>query len=256
MKHIKKKFQFERLIPQDVLNSLSPQVLPLSGFALKGNKIPKGKEALLVFETNKVVKAFNVNLSGKCFFIPEPDPVLIYFNNSYVNYKDIQSVKSKVFKVLDTKLTEEIANHLYHYFGLTTGFVIFLFTAIEAFINRQIPDAYIYKKSTARNTEIYNKDQIQRYLSFDDKLKNILKETSSKDFAAHYPIKYQHIINLKEFRDSIVHTKANASGQTQFDYLYKKALSFKYEETMAATRDFMNYYEPNYIEDCDCGSDW
>lgn len=166
-------------------------------------------------------------------------------------------MKNKLVKLLENNtLSESIINELYYYFGLTNGFVIFLFTAVEAFINRNIPDNYIYIVKKRNTTESYDKEQIQRYISFDDKFKKVLKEASSKDFSHSYPLKFQHLTNLKEFRDSIVHTKAGQSGLTPFDYLYKKALSFKYEDTLHAVRDFMNYYEADYVEECNCGNDW
>lgn len=257
MKHIRKKFQFDKIVTQGAIDDLNRYITPMSGFSPKeAKKMPKGMKALLLFDTNRLIECFHVNLNGNAFFIPEPDPILIYFNNAYSNYVDIKEVKKNLYKVLSDSITESVANSLYNYFGLTTGFVVFLFTAVEAFINRHIPDEYIYSVAKTKNTETYNKEQIQRYLSFDDKLKKALKEATTKDFTKHFPIKYQHIVNLKEFRDSIVHTKANVTGSTPFDYLYKKGLDFKYEETLLAVRDFMNFYEPDYIIECDCGQDW
>jgi hypothetical protein len=256
MKHIKKKFQFEETVTseQSIVLSHSENYIPYENS--QSVIPPKNRRCFLITDSNKIINAFPVSLNGKHYYIPEPDPVLIYFNNAYVNYKSITKVRDQVYQKLNDKLSEVVINELYEYFGLTNGFIIFLFTTIEAFINRKIPENYNYTIVRSTKTEIYNNEQIQRQISFDDKLKVILKEVSSKNFIKDYPLKYQHIINLKEFRDSIVHTKANSKDITPYEFIYKKALNFKYEETLHAVRDFINYYEPKYVEECKCGADW
>jgi len=256
MKHIKKKFQFEQTFTEQEIENLAESPHYAKFEDINGTKPPKHQACFLLTDTNKVINAFPVNIHGKYRYIPEPDPVLIYFNNAYSNYKNLANVRDNVYSKLDNKLSELMINELYEYFGLTNGFIIFLFTTIEAFINRQIPEAYTYVIKRSNRTEIYDKEQIQRQISFDDKLKIVLKEITSKNFIKDYPLKYQHIVNLKEFRDSLVHVKADNKSTTPFEHIYKKALHFKYEETLHAVRDFMNYHEINYIEECQCGNDW
>ena len=257
MKHIKKKFQFEKQLSREDLIIMGQNWKIVSYSTSSKEKLPKGAQCHLITDTDKSILAFQINLNGKQFFIPEPDPVLIYFNSAYGNFMHIKKQKSKLVSVLNQGvMTEAIIGDLYQYFGLTNGFVIFIFTAIEAFINKSIPDNYIFSVERSNRTESYNKDRIQRHLSFDDKLNKVLQEIKGKCFSKNHPLKYQHINNLKEFRDIIVHTKDSKEGSTAFDYIYKKALSFKYEETLHATRDLLNYYQPDYVEECPCGKDW
>lgn len=152
---------------------------------------------------------------------------------------------------------EPMINEWYEYFGLSSGFVIFLFTTLEAFINRCIPKYYEYKRSDNKKTEIYNKYQIEEFVSFKEKITIILPDIKSKNFYKDHPPTSQHITNLKEFRDSIIHTKTSKEGTT-YDYLFKKALDFKYEETINAVALFCNYYHPDnkYIVECSCSQDW
>lgn len=258
MKHIKKRFQFQKLATVEEINQLEKvgQYHHYNTVSTLKNP-PKNHQCYLLTDQNYLLTAFHVKLNGKPFYIPEPDPILIYFNNAYGNYREIREKKNNLIKLLeDNILSESIINELYHYFGLTNGFIIFLFTAIEAFINKNIPENYTYVVKKRNTTESYDKEQIQRYIGFDDKAKKILKEINGKDFGRNHPMKFQHLTNLKDFRDSIVHTKAGQGGLTPYDYLYKKALNFKYEETLHAARDFMNFYVPAYIEECNCGNDW
>lgn len=257
MKHIKKRFQFEIHLTDEAIQNMENvfEFFPVSSMATK--RPQKGQECILLTEKNLGIKAFHINLNGVNHFVPEPDPILVYFHNAYTNFINIKEAKQKVLGALNqSNLDEDISIVLYSYFGYTNGYVIFLFTAIEAFINRFIPGDYKYNSVKNNRTEVYNRDQIQRYLSFDDKLNKVVPDISKKDFAKSYPLKYQLITNLKEFRNIIVHTKADPNGTTPFDYIYKKALNFKYEDTLLAVRDLLNYYQANCVEDCPCGEDW
>jgi hypothetical protein len=50
----------------------------------------------------------------------------------------------------------------------------------------------------------------------------------------------------------IVHTK-EAKEESTYDYLYKKALTFNYSDTLDAVKDFCNYYlSDDFIEECNC----
>lgn len=203
---------------------------------------------------NRIIQGFIINLDGKKFVIPEPDPTLIQFDFAYNSLRLLKESKQKLKDKLSEKLTEDINNSLYQYFGYCNSFIISLFTSIESFINSRIPDNYIYIVETKQKTETFNKNQIERYLDFNTKLKEILPNIFTKYFKDSP--KFVHIMNLKEFRDMLVHIKSDGDGSTPFEYIYKKSLNFKYDDTIHAVRDFMNFYEPNYIEQCNCGKDF
>lgn len=257
-KHIKKKFLFDITLSNDVSQYLDEQkaAIPWN----ERNKIPKIDKDFIgyvITEDQRMIQTFRYNHHGEMLWIPEPDTVLIYFHSAYANYKALKEKRNNVIQLIkELKYTEEVQIALYEYFGLTSGFVIFLFTSIEAFINHTIPKEHIYRKSEKRRTEEYSKEQIERYLSIDEKMNNVLPQITQKNFAKSHPVIYKHIENLKDFRDSIIHTKASVKENTAFDYLFKKAITFKYEETIDAVRDFLNFYKPGYIEDCPCKNEW
>lgn len=257
IKHIKKKFQFEVSLSEEVIKTMDNAFELISTSDLGKKRPQKGQECIIITEKNLGIKAFHINLSGVNYYIPEPDPVLVYFDSAYNNFINIKEYKQKVLgSITKTYLDEDISMLLYQYFGYTNGYVIFLFTAIEAFINKFIPAEYKYIVQKSNRTEVYSRDQIQRHLSFDDKLNKVVADISKKSFQKSYPLKYQHVINLKDFRDIIVHTKADLKGSTPFDYIYRKALNFNFEDTLLAVRDLLNFYQSNYVEDCPCGQDW
>lgn len=258
MKHIKKKFRFERFLTpeeEEYLKSKSIQIDKADGHKYK---MPSNFKAFITTTEGKSFDAFQHNINGKLFLIPEPDPVLIYLNNAYFSMRGMEKTRIQLLKALELEtMDESVTNELYDFFGNSFGFATMLFAAIEAYINKSIPKDYEYRDTKANKTEIYNKEQIERHLPFEIKTKKVLKEITKKDFTTAHPQKNQHIENLKEFRDSIMHPKTSKSGATPYDYLYKRALNFKYKETIEAVKLWLNFYEgSSYVEDCNCGKDF
>ncbi len=257
-KHIKKKFLHEIEISEEISKLLKEKASGYSVTEMSQLKsIPKEMTPFLTTVDNKFFKAFAFKYQGRLKLIPEPDPILVYFNAAYMHFIQIEKKKTEIFdRLSEEAMTEVMIKELYDYFGTTSTFVILLFTALEALVNRCITLGFVYTKVTPKKNESYSKKQIERYLSFDEKIKIVLPEATRKDFSKQHPVKYQHIENLKEFRDWIMHTK-EAEGESTYDYLYKKALTFNYNDTIDAVKDFCNYYtKPNFIEDCDCSQNW
>ena len=116
---------------------------------------------------------FQAKINGKKRIIPEPDQILVYYHTAYANYKSLEESKNKLIDRTEQTLgTEPAINELYDYFGIVSCVVIFLFNAVEATMNRCIPDDYIHTKELSHRTEKYSKGQIERYFTFDNKLFN------------------------------------------------------------------------------------
>jgi len=257
-KHIKRKFLFDVELPEDVASFLDEKKVAIN-WSEKGKvqKIGKDMVGYVITEERRMIKTFRYNHQDEILWIPEPDTVLIYFHSAYMNYRTIKERRVEIIKqIKEMKYTEEVQHALYEFFSVTSGFIIFLFTSVEAFINHSIPQDYIYRKSDRRKTEEYTKEQIERYIGIDEKLNEVLADVHKKSFKKSHPLVNKHIENLKDFRDSIIHTKAVVNENTSFDYLFKKSITFKYEETINAVRDFLNFYKPGYVEDCSCNNNW
>lgn len=206
-----------------------------------------------------IIKGFHLTRKKKNYLVPEPDIVLIYFNFAYISYVQVNLLLPKVDELLkDIHMNEEITNTMYNFFGHASAFTIMLFTAIEAFINRNIPDDYIYENKRERLTELYNKKQIERHLDFDTKMKIMAKLPGNRNFNIQHPSKYNQILKLKKLRDMIVHTKTDKSGHLTYGYLYEETLGFKYFETLTAVAEFLNFYskEKDFVAECPCSNDW
>jgi hypothetical protein len=257
-KHIQKKFLHETEFPPEQLDEIRKTLTSVPVDQIK--KIKKVKTGVVTYMTtddNRFFKTFAYRFNKELKFTPEPDPVLVYFHASYLNYIQIEEKRKEIFeKLSQEKVTEVMINELYDYFSVTSSFAILLFTAIEALMNRCIPIDFTYKRETKTKTELFSKKQIEEFISFDIKLHEVLKEITNKDFSKDYPLKYTHISNLKEFRNMIAHTK-ETEGHSTYDYLFKKALDFKYADTLNAAKDFCNfYYKPDFVVECSCNQNW
>lgn len=260
MKHIEKKFLLQQqLTDQQEQRMQSLKFIPID--ELSENNLREGFKENFVFANTENGFTFPIihqKIEGKQCYIPMPDPTLIYFNNSQAALRHIKAGKKDLKAKLDFDniQSEPYINEIYHYFGLTSQFIIFLFTSMESFINQMIPIDFKYEIERSNRTEIYDSDQIQRHLNFDEKLKKVLPKCTEKNFFTKQTKTTQLIENLKKFRNEIVHTKKdNKNSSLFYDTLVTKSLNFKYEETIKSVQKFMNFYKPDYVVECNCGKD-
>ena len=258
-KHIQRKYLFEQKVTEEEIKIFNEKMRSYEGEEMRTiRKVDKSKSVLIQYNDNKFVLGFPYSYQGFSRFIPEPDPVLLYFDHAYYILKLLEPKKKELLKGLLNTYLEDMGKELYEYFGHASAFIIMLFTALETFTNRCIPMEFIYIKDVnGKRTESYSKSQVERHISFDEKVKEVFKQvykSNPKDFAKAYPLINQRIINLKKLRDDIVHTKVSNEGHSVYDYLYKRLIDFKFVESLNAVKDFCNYYHsnPNYIEECSC----
>lgn len=259
MKHIKQKYQSEKEIPglTDWIEQSGQKISPKE---LANIKVPKNLKAFLFTEKGTSIASFIHKIDEKHFLIPEPEPVLIYFNNAQTNFRFITESRRELIQRLDLSKGSESSNNirkaLFDYMFHVTGFIIFLFTAIETMINKTIPPTFVYREDKGKWTQEYNFGQIQRELAFDTKINKVLVEVTKRSFAKSHPTVWNSIVNLKNFRDDIIHTKKDTDIHTPYSYIFKQAINFNYSKTILAVRDLINFYHPNLVEECDCGQDF
>lgn len=123
-----------------------------------------------------------------------------------------QSKKIKVDLERLSESTESIYDHnvglAYDYLESIQAAIIFSYKAVESFCNAAIPDSYIYKKSTSKSTEHYNKEQIERWVSTSEKVSSILppilkcSPPQSESFWSDFK-------SLERLRNEIIHSKSS-----------------------------------------------
>ncbi len=254
MKHIKKK-PIKQFDDNSSILSTATKYKNLDPTVIKNHKNQE-----IFIETNKgnVIKCFCQKINDKDLIIPFPDLTLVYFDSAYnLNIRRKEFQKKIKSNTSYTDIEGEIDFHeIYNYYGLASSCLISLFTTIESFVNHILPNDKSYLIETNKSTEFYTKEQIQRNIPFDDKVNKVLPFFfKNQSYFANQTPSNQHIINLKKLRNEIVHPKSDKNHNKQ-EELIKKIINFKYDETFEAVKSFINYYIPNYIEECDCGVDY
>lgn len=259
MKHLVRKNIMSTKVGSNVVEIIKKASIDEKKIDDISNLKMDNKYALALTEDNLIIQTFKYVNNEKVFFIQEPNPIVIYFDTARHFHKTIYKDKSELFKNLTIlgNNVNAVNGNFYLYFSNICSYTIFLFLSIEAFINKTIPNDYEYKKKIQnKKTELYDNYQIQRGIDFLEKIKIVLPDAVGKNFVQKFSHKYDLIKNLKDFRDEIVHTKSFEGKESPNFYkdLFVKSLDFEHDKTMLAVRDFINFYEPNLIEECQCGS--
>lgn len=253
MKHIKRKFLLTKNVEKDGYDYLVNEAKkPQTKVKISSDKWTPH----VLTDKMEFIQAFFFNLNGSKVVIPEPNPIVIYFSNAQGFLSAINNERDKLF--LELKKSDynigEILNHMFGFYGCVVNFSSSLFDSIEAFVNSKIPKDFTYP-NPIRRKKIMDKYKIIRYMSLDDKTKLILPEIyKGENFATQNGHLYDSIKKLKKLRDNITHAKSDFDYDVNYyEKLFTQALNFDYHNAINAARDFINFYEKNLIEPCDCG---
>jgi len=256
MKHIHKKFLFEDKWKQESpFENREFELIDINKFSTKTLQ-KASKDSFVVIQTTEFdnLYAFLHNHHGKMLTIPMPDLTLVYYDFAY----KLNMTRKEVIKEMTDKLScperfsEANSDLLYNFYGHSSSCIINLFTTIESFVNSLLPVNKEYRRVSNNKTELFNREQIQKNISFTEKVTKVLPQLlENKNFFKNTTPSTQLITNLKELRDTIVHTKSDDLGKSQVE-IFKKLLSYRYDETFEAVRIFLNFYKEGYIVDCPC----
>ncbi len=255
MKHVKKKFVKAEKVSKEVTAILEGHGSIASIMPLEISKSLDQYSANIQTEDNEIIQGFTYKDSDKLFVIPEPNPIIIYFETARHSSMRIPAEREKVFTEIDQ--VYQTRDNFYTFYSTASITAIFLFNTIEAFMNSLIPDSYKYERHLEQKTEILDRFQIQRFVPFEEKIKKVIPKIMGKAFHLEFAHKHESIAKLKEFRDAIMHSKSDDGFPPRyFKNLYTTSLDFNYNETLQHVRDFLNFYETDLIEECPCGKDF
>lgn len=260
MKHIKRKFNEQHQLKfdaNDVVKNLPHEPAPKNIGEVAG-KLTDNYIGYVFTDKNEIIKCFKYDSKKGPLLIPEPDPVLVYFNTAQINYRVIETmgVRRDLIALLERfKDMTPIMHNLYDFHSHSSSFAVFCFMAMESFVNKMIPDGHSIRVPGKLRTEEYDVQQIQQ-MELMKKIREVLPSVTSKNFLIDHGDKYQILNQLKTFRDEVVHTKKQVNDSTYYQKLFVTALNFDYSTTLYTVRDFINYYKPDLIEECNCGADF
>ncbi len=95
------------------------------------------------------------------------------------------------------------------YLELIMQSIVFAFTALEAFVNEIIPSDFRYEKKSKKATEIYTKEEIERWVSIDEKLDKIIPTILKVGTPKGRDRSWQGFKDLKNIRDRLIHMKSD-----------------------------------------------
>ncbi|MDB5004570.1 MAG: hypothetical protein JWQ34_2795 [Mucilaginibacter sp.] len=257
MKHIKKKLLRQQDIPKGAsslfANAINADLIPKEEIQ---KKLTNNHFAYLITDKDQMIGTFRYQVDKhKSLYIPEPDLVVCLFETARQNIVDINGYRAKLLK--EYRDVSEPLQHSYNFFSTAILASTTLFNALEGFVNRIIPFGFKYEDSNGKQTTLQNKSQIERYLSFAIKITNVIPQATGKDFKLHDRKKFETIINLRDLRDDFTHMKSfDADRQISYEKLYNDSLKFDYTKALYAVKDYINFYNPELIELCNCGKDF
>ncbi len=156
MKHIKKKFLFQGLLPITSLNNLQKIDLLVDNQELLKEKSKDCFVGLNIADSNEMIYAFIYNHRGEYITIPLPDYTLVYYNFAYLLNIERKKQQENLLSHLSNfdTVTHDCSNDLFNFYGLASSYVVNLFTSIESFINSMLPDGGEYRIDTNKKTEV------------------------------------------------------------------------------------------------------
>jgi len=209
-------------------------------------------------EDNEMIMCFLYDHKGKPLLIPEPDLTILYFTFVEKSIDHIVGLRNQILELAgdqmkDLEISENIANLFYDFFQLSSNFVINLFISLEAFNNSLIPNDHTYINKKGKK---YSREGIQRSIKFEEKLKRVIPQLFKKSFVVVFNKKFELLREMKNLRDDVIHIK-NFSKDFYVSYkeMFTKYLEFDFENALLYTKEYINYYKINHIEDCNCGED-
>jgi hypothetical protein len=135
--------------------------------------------------------------------------------------------------------------------------VVFAYTSLEAFVNEEVPDDYIYEAVEKNCTRSFVKEQIERSLNLNTKLGDVLpqvlKVTTPKGGTL-----WNDYDKLQNLRDRIIHmkTKDRDSRGEDTSSIWNALLCDPLPETYKTAKQLMKYFfdakrdTPRWFEKC------
>ena len=170
--------------------------------------ISKKHNRLVAFEYN-----LTQEVNGREFSFRTPNNIAICLN---VGNREYEMAKLLYSGIIYPKLgigknkiifEDSELDLLYNYFEHIQTSLIFIYTAVEAFANVAIPEAFTHEKLNNKKVkEIWGKEQIERWLSTTEKICDILPVVLGVNSPKGEPF-WTDFKKLEEIRNNIIHQK-------------------------------------------------
>jgi hypothetical protein len=204
----------------------------------------RDKEMVFIQLTDKELLGVNkLRFKRQTFLMLEPNPVTFYFSLAFDAVKQLEEARD-LFATTLAQGNQSKTVVFSYVFKVSSIGIIFSFFALEAFMNQMLPDYALINY----NGKLVEKDHIQRWASFEDKIGNIIPKMLSKDFGQQHKRKMERILRLKRLRDELTHLKERrTNGFTSYDNIYQDILNLDLKSIVSSVKAFINFYHPRLI---------
>lgn len=210
---------------------------------MKSNQLNDG--SILLMSENEVILGFDYLYLNQKKFIPEINPVTIFFSNAVMSHRLLLEYRKKLIENSPSvkNLTAQInPNDFGNFFQLATNMIVNLQATIESLANRIIPKEMEF---IGRDGEVFEP-------SLFHKINIVLPEIKGLKFKTKYGKQNNFIRQLVDLRNEIIHLKPAGEINSAYKEVYRRMINFKYTETIQAVRIFVDFYEKGLIEECQC----
>ena len=161
--------------------------------------------------------------------------------------KSYKKAQVLFFEITDSHKTKisikgEDLKKLYDYFEEIQSCIIFSYISVEAMSNAAIPEDYQYENTNERGIkEIWNKSNIERWMSTSDKIANILPQIlkTKNPKEEHF---WQYFKELESLRNSLVHQKTIEDGSRIDSKFYETLLDKNVFKLAESSIDVIKYF--------------
>jgi hypothetical protein len=121
--------------------------------------------------------------------------------------------------------------------------VVFAYTSLEAFVNEEVPDDYVYEAVEKNCTRSFAKEQIERSLNLNTKLGDVLPQVL-KVATPKGGTLWNDYDKLQNLRDRIIHmkTKDRDSRGEDTGSIWNALLRDPLPETYKTAKNLMKYF--------------
>lgn len=180
--------------------------------------------------------------------VPMPSAPAMFINVGKEMYKKAIQLRDAIFENIDCRKKGHMSfngwdGRVTDYYELMSGAYIFSVTAIESYVNEKIPDDYVYTKTRGdmKCTESYNKEQIERFLSLDEKVSHILPTILNVKSPKGKKI-YQNYVAIREVRDRIIHMKSKDRKSGEKKTIWNDLLHINHTNPVTSAIELLKYF--------------
>lgn len=205
-----------------------------------------------------IIQVATIRYAKQNINISLPNATALFLGLSYQYHVEAQhwieqciQLKSKVGSLPDREA--------FTFYERIMAAVIFACTALESFVNEEIPDEYVYVLEEKQSTRSYSKEQIERHLSLDTKLGDVLPAVLKVKSPKGGNL-WNAYNKLRDLRDRIIHMKTKDRdfvGENP-DSIWNALLTDPLPETHSAAKGLIKYFfdakgtSPRWFKKCWC----